>query len=185
MMHLLFRLFLLLIILTSLGCQNLKDSLKSLVTLDDQNHQMQRLLNYGEQYNELGKEQRRSLCKKLKQDFKTQDNWETAWLLVYSLNDNFNCVSLKESLSMLNSIQNAKNPNKHLQWINKNQIKLLNNLNNFQKQNNKVHKRNRYIHTKLDQSKQQLEELNAKLEELNAKIQELKAIETSIYKKTQ
>jgi len=177
MTHHLFRLFLLLIILTSQGCQTLNDSLKTWVTLDDQD-QIQRLLKYGKQYDELSKEQRRSTCKQLKQDYEKQGNWQTAWLLVYSLNDNFNCVSLKKSLAMLNTIQTMENPNKQLQWLNKNQLKLLNNLNTLQKQNNKVHKRNRYIHTKLDQAKQQLEELNAK-------IQDLKAIETSINRKTQ
>ena len=176
-MHHLFRLIFLFLILTSQGCQTLNDSLKTFVSSDDPD-QIHSLLSNGKQFSSLNKEQKLTTCQQLKQEYKTQPDWQTAWLLVYSLNDNFKCVSLKRSLELLNSIQTSENTNKQLKWLNKKQIKILSNFNSIKKKSKKLHKQNQYIKTKLDKAKEQLEELNAK-------IQELKAIETSINKKTQ
>lgn len=180
-MHQLFKLFFLFLILSSQGCQILKDyqiiSLQPLGITEEQN-QIQILFDKGKQLDALNKDQRRYKCKQLKQQYKIKTNWETAWLLIYSLNDNFNCLSLHEALDILTTMQAAKDINKQLQWLNKNQIKLLKDINTVQRNSNKVLKRNKYIRSKLNQATKQVEELDAK-------IQELKAIETSINKKTQ
>lgn len=163
-MRRLVRLFLISFILSTQGCQSLNEYMvQPIIQYDffDQEH-LDELFSQGMLYQQLSKKQQQTECKKLQQDFKNQAQWQTAWLLVNSLNINFSCISLNETLILLNAIQNSKSAPAHLLLLNKNQIQLLT---TFRKKNN------------------QLLEAEKQLTKLNFKIQSLKAIEANIIKK--
>jgi len=170
-MQLLFRLFFFLLILSSSGCQIYNHDLEPL-TISSEAQEQQQLYNLfkrGMRYRELSKLQQEAECIRLKQDYKTQAYWDTAWLLAYPLNDDFNCVNLDEMLELLNVIQTVPDSNHHLRWLNNNQIDLLTNLDKLQKKSNSLRK--------------QLKTAQKRLKKANSKIKALRAIETSINKK--
>ena len=167
-MQRLFKLLFFSLILSHQGCQTLSQYSVFPETQEkfmDQ-EQVYGLLMQGMQYQKLNKRQQRAKCKKLRQDYQNQTNWQTAWLLVYSLNADFSCVNLDKALGLLNDIQHTPGVDSQLLWLNKNQIQLLNNL---QKKNNSL--------------QNQLNETEIQLQQVISKIQALKAIETSINKK--
>ena len=123
----------------------------------------------GAKYAELDKQQRKIACKQLKLDFKTQEDWKTAWLLAYAVNYNFTCISLNRSIELLNIIKNDPDTIPQLHWINNNQINHLKIL-----QKSVTAKANLAI--KLKKSEDELKQESSKIEEL-------KAIESDINKK--
>jgi len=177
-MQLLFKLLFILFTLTILGCQTFdpfQSSPKTEETPSEQ-EQIYRLLRQGRSYAELNKPVQQSLCKRLKKDYQTQADWQTAWLLVYALNADFNCANQKETLTLLKSINTSLEPDALLLWLNKNQLHSLNDINSLQSTIKKQLRKNNTL-------KNQLAITKKELEEVNAKIQALKAIETSINKK--
>jgi len=180
-MSILFKFFLIFIILTTQGCQLIPSyqSFKQKTTKAELDQdQINRLFRQGNRYNKLSKEEKKVVCKHLNQDYQKVADWQTAWLLVYSLNDDFNCVNLKDTLILLKVIQANKNLNTPLQWLNANQIKVLNKLNRLQTKNNKFQRKNNSLKGKLNEAEIQLQDVIAK-------IQALKVIETTINQKTQ
>ena len=167
-MQRLFKLLFFSLILSHQGCQNLTEYRSHPAIQEERGNQelVNKLFLQGMQYQELSKQQQQTKCNKLKQDYQAQTNWQTAWLLVYSLNTNFSCINLNKTLDLLNDIQNTPGVNAQLLWLNKNQIQLLNNL---QKKNNSL--------------QNQLNETEIQLQQVISQIEALKAIETSINKK--
>lgn len=131
--------------------------------------QIYNLFIRGMQYSELDKQQRKIACKQLKEDYQTQADWQTAWLLVYGINYNFTCISLNRAVELLHIIETDPNTTTQLQWLNNYQINVLNIL-----QKSETAKAN--LSNKLKKSQ-------AELEQENSKIEELKAIESDINKK--
>jgi ATP-dependent Lon protease len=174
-MHLLFKLLFILLTLTIQGCQ-FQNTRQSSPETPSEQEQIYRLFRQGRQYAELNKDVQQTICKRLKKDYQTQADWQTAWLLVYSLNTKFNCVSQNETLALLKAINTALEPEGLLLWLNKNQLQSLNEINNLQSNINKQQNKNNRLKNQLAVTKKQLEEVNSK-------IQALKAIETSINKK--
>jgi chromosome segregation ATPase len=177
-MQVLLKLLFISLTLTIHGCQfqdTIQSSPKTRAPPSEQK-QIYRLLRQGRRYAELSEPVQQTMCKRLKKDYQTQVDWQTAWLLVYSLNTNFNCVSQKETLALIKAINTALEPEGLLLWLNKNQLRSHNEINSLQSKINKQLEKNNSL-------KDQLTVATKELEEVNAKIQALKAIETSINKK--
>jgi len=177
-MHLLFKLLFILLTLTIQSCQTFNPFQSSENTIEMLNEQEQiyHLLRQGRSYAELNKPVQQTLCKRLKKDYQTQADWQIAWLLIYSLNADFNCINQKETLVLLKAINTTLEPDALLLWLNKNQLQSLNEINSLQNNIKKQKKKNNSL-------KNQLAVTEKELEEVNSKIQALKAIETSINKK--
>jgi hypothetical protein len=178
-MQLLLKLLFITLTLTIYGCQipnTFQPSPETRATPTSEQEQIYRLLRQGRRYAELNKPVQQSMCKRLKKDYQTQADWQTAWLLVYSLNVNFNCVSQKETLTLIKAINTALEPEGLLLWLNENQLRSHNKINSLQSKINRQLKKNKSL-------KDQLAVATKELEEVNSKIQALKAIETSINKK--
>jgi hypothetical protein len=143
------------------------------------------LLRLGNQYSKLTKEGQLIACKQLLIDHKVQGDWQSAWLIVYLLNDNFNCVNQAETLELLKTIELNKKVAVSLQWLNRNQINLLNNAISFQTEKNSFKRKNKNLKIKLIETKLQLEQTETQLKEVISKIQALKIIETTINQKTE
>lgn len=170
-MQLVFRLILFLLVLSSSSCQfNVRDQEPSIISSNiEEPEELYTLLMQGKRYQQFSKLQQQVECEKLKHDYQIQAHWHTAWLLVYALNNDFSCVSLDETLDLLNTIQAAQNSSNPLSWLNKNQIELLANLDKFQKKSKALRRK--------------LKQAQKRLKKANSKIQALKAIEASINKK--
>ena len=174
-MQLLFKLLFIVLILTTQGCQ-LLNTFQSPSAAASEQEQIYRLLQQGRRYAELDEPVQQTICTRLKKDYQTQADWQTAWLLVYSLNTTFNCVNQNETQDLLKAINTALEPEGLLLWLNRNQLQSFNEINSLQSKISKQQRKNNRLKNKLAVAKKQLEEVNAK-------IQALKAIETSINKK--
>lgn len=182
----LFKLTLLSVIFTIQGCQLLsKNELFAPVQVveDKENisqNQIYQLFQQGHQYSKLSTEEQKTICSRLAIDYQEFTDWQTGWILVYALNNGFNCLDLNTSLKTLTEIQAQQDPKLPLNWLNNRQIKLFKNLvdaNTLQLTNDKLRKSNQTLKKRL--MKKELE-----LKELSSKIQALKVIETSINQKT-
>ncbi len=133
-MQLLYNLLFILLILTIQSCQTLKPFQSSPKTVETPSEQerIYRLLRQSRSYAELNRPVQQSLCKRLKKDYQTQADWQLAWLLVYSLNADFNCVNPQETLTLLKAINTDLKPDALLLWLNKNQLQSLNEINSLQ-----------------------------------------------------
>lgn len=178
----LFKIILLASIVTIQGCQLLPPShLLPKVKFTEaelEQDQIYRLLRQGNRYSALTNEERDVVCKRLKLDYQEHGDWQTAWLLVYSLNSHFNCINFKQSIILLKTIQAKNDFNLHLKWLNNNQLQLLNKLNRLQSRNNIFQRKNNNLKSKLNEAEIQLQDVISK-------IQALKIIETTINQKTQ
>ncbi len=110
-------------------------------------------------YHDFDNKKKQQLCEQFKQDYKQTSDWQTAWILVYGLNDNFKCMKLSESLTLLKTLQKSVEINSQLYWLNEQQIKLF---------------------ADLLSSKRRIYSLSTKLKKENSKIEALKAIESDI-----
>ena len=110
-------------------------------------------------YHDFDNKKKQQLCEQFKQDYKQTSDWQAAWILVYGLNDNFKCMKLSESLTLLKTLQKSVEINSQLYWLNEQQIKLL---------------------ADLLSSKRRIYSLSTKLKKENSKIEALKAIESDI-----
>jgi hypothetical protein len=177
-MQLILKLVFILLTLTMQGCQFLDtfESSPEKRLIPSEQEQIYRLLRQGRRYSELNEPVRQTLCIRLKKDYQTQADWQTAWLLVYSLNTDYSCLDKNETLTLLKAINTALEPDALLLWLNKNQLQSLVEINSLQSKIKKQKKKNNSLKNKLALTKKELEEVNSK-------IQALKAIETSINKK--
>jgi len=110
-------------------------------------------------YHDFDNKKKQQLCEQFKQDYKQTSDWQAAWILIYGLNDNFKCMKLSESLTLLKTLQKSVEVNSQLYWLNEQQIKLL---------------------ADLLSSKRRIYSLSTKLKKENSKIEALKAIESDI-----
>jgi len=159
--------------------------------------QLYNLLVRGGRYAELAEQQRKIACKQLKEDYRIQADWQTAWLLVYAVNHNFNCIKISRAIELLHIMAANPDTSTALKWMNSNQINVLNSLQELQIEKAKVSNRLKRAQRQLKQENSKIEELKAieteinkkldnveiQLEEENNKIEELKAIETDMNKK--
>lgn len=159
--------------------------------------QLYKLLVRGGRYAELEEQQRKIACKQLKEEYRIQADWQTAWLLVYAVNHNFNCINISRAIELLHIMVANPDTSTALQWMNSNQINVLNSLQELQIEKAKVSNRLKRAQRQLKQENSKIEELKAieteinkkldnveiQLEEENNKIEELKAIETDMNKK--
>lgn len=144
------------------------------VSADQQ--QIIRLLRQGDRYEALNSAERLVVCKRLLLDYQQQADWQTAWLLIYALNDKFSCVGQKETIKLLHAIQEDKGTSPSLLWINRILIPNYKSLRTLQLQLNKYYSKNKGLRT-------QLQDAETQLQQVISKIQALKEIETSINKK--
>lgn len=159
--------------------------------------QLYNLLVRGGHHAELGEQQRKIACKQLKEEYRIQADWQTAWLLVYAVNHNFNCINISRAIELLHIMAANPDTSTALKWMNSNQINVLNSLQKLQIEKAKVSNRLKRAQRQLKQENSKIEELKAieteinkkldnveiQLEEENNKIEELKAIETDMNKK--
>jgi len=167
-MHPLIKLLFTSLFLMSQGCQSLSAYMPYPSTQDNtaDQQQLSNLFLLGIQYQELNNQQQKAACITLKQKYQQRPEWETAWLLVYSLNSHWSCLSLNKTLRLMKTIQNTPGIHPQVLWLNKNQIQLIKTL---KKSNNNL--------------QNQLNETETQLQQVISKIQALKAIETNINKK--
>lgn len=172
--------FILILSLLSLqGCQPMPKRIAASNTTTEQSQDKTlSLFRQGNRYSELSPEEQQTICKRLLLDYQEHSDWQTAWLLIYSLNNNFKCVNLKKTIDLLKSIQSDITVNPSLQWMNIQQLKLLNKYQSLQSRNNRYLKKNGHLKT-------QLNEAEIQLQNVISKIQALKVIETTLNQKTQ
>jgi len=152
------------------GCQMQPTTVPAIMTSGPGNHEkINDFLSHGMRYAELDKAEQQLECNRLKIKYQTKPDWQSAWLLVFSLNDDFDCASIKETIDYLQTLVASKEIYPQLGWMNINQIKLLRQLLKYQKKSISL--------------RRQLKEAQKRLKEVNLKIKALKAIETSINKK--
>ncbi len=178
-MQRLFKLLFLSVILGCQGCQMLSQYLPHSITpepLEAAPDLTAQLFSQGMEYEKLTRPKKKDQCKSLKQSYKNDHNWQDAWLLAYSSNNEYNCTSIKEKLRLLKLIQTTPDLNPQLLWLNNNQINLLNKLQKLQSKVNKFQRKNYHL-------KKQLNEAEIQLQQVISKIQALKEIETNINKK--
>jgi REP element-mobilizing transposase RayT len=169
-MQLVFRVFFILLLLSSSGCQfHTRDHELPMSSDPEEQEQLYTLIMQGKRYRQFSELQQQAECVKLKYEYRIHSDWHTAWLLVYALNTKFNCLTPEQALDLLNTIQAKQNSSNLLLWLNENQIELLSNLDKFQKKSTNLRK--------------QLKQTQKRLKKANSKIQALKAIEASINKK--
>ncbi len=173
-----FCLFIFLLVVTTTGCEILStyQPTSTIFSTSDEQDQIYRLLRQSKRYDELNKRQRLATCKRLKLDYQILSDWKTAWLLVYSLNDDFNCINQDKTLELLKVIQEAQGTSTQLQWLNNNQIILLMDLDKHKTMNNN-------LSIQLNKTQLQLIKTQEQLKKANSKLQALTAIETNINKK--
>ncbi|PHS24482.1 MAG: hypothetical protein COA83_07730 [Methylophaga sp.] len=159
--------------------------------------QLYQLLVLGGRYAELEEPQRKIACQQLKEDYRIQADWQAAWLLVYAVNHNFNCINISRAIELLHTMAANPDTSTSLQWMNSNQINVLHRLQKLQIEKVKVSNQLKKAQTELKQENSKIEELKAieseinkkldnvemQLEQENNKIEELKAIETDMNKK--
>jgi len=183
----LFKLFILFMLFTLPGCQflavfktpfNHNDKPDYPVKVDSKQDPTLQLLALGNKYSAQSEQQQHALCKQLKLEYETQKEWQKAWLLIYSLNSNFNCISMSKSLHLLQSIQKPLKSEMPLYWLNNKQIQLLKSISYLQVKNKKIKLKNSHL-------KDQLNKVESQLQEITSKIQALKIIETTINQNTQ
>jgi len=172
--------FTVLTLLTVQGCQFMptKRALSNVSTQEQNQDKILSLLRQGNRYSNLSTKEQQAVCKRLTLDYHQHEDWQTAWLLIYSLNNNFKCVNLNKTIALLKSIQTDITVNPSLQWMNIQQLKLLHKHQSLQLRNNKYLRKNSHLKT-------QLNEAEIQLQNVISKIQALKVIETTINQKTQ
>ncbi len=148
-----------------------------------QQGQVYDLLKRTQQYYVLNQKQRTLACKELRLEYDKNPDWQVAWLLVYALNSDFSCVQLGEAITMLGVIQTQQSAGLHLQWLNKEKIKILESMKEQYNQNRRLRNTLKKSEEQLAITQEQIEIAQDQLVELSSKIQALKAIESSINKK--
>ncbi len=183
----LLKIFIIFIVVTSSGCQLLTDIHSTFYDTTDDSvkvpakfkiQQLYPLLEDSTVYSSMSVKQQKIICEQLKSAYKIQKDWQTAWLMAYSVNQNFTCLSLVDTLNILTKIQQQQPPASPLYWLNIHQINLLNKLSYLQSKNKKFKRKNKLL-------KENLNKTTLQLQDIVSKIQALKIIETTINQKTQ
>ncbi len=164
--------FLFVVISVCSGCQRqpTTTALPAVMNSEPDNHEkIYDILIQGMHLAELDKAQQQIECEQLKLNYQIKPEWQTAWFLVYPLNEDFHCTSVTETIDYLQTLAASTEIYPQLAWMNNRQIKLVKQLLKYQKKSISL--------------RRQLKEAQKRLKEVNLKIQALKAIETSINKK--
>ena len=173
-MQFLFKLLLILLVLSNYGCQTYiwHPLSQEAARISLQQKRTQNLLQRGKLLNNLDLQQQKIECKKLNNLYKNEKNWQAAWLLVYSFNRDFHCVSIQKKIDLMQAMNSADSSNFELQWLIDNHLNLLTELRTLRT----LQKKNNTLRTRLKDTQKQLKQENSKIEAL-------KEIETSINKK--
>jgi len=185
----LLKIFITFIVLTSSGCQLLTDWEASFnnpaedtgidgVQVATQLEQSYQILQLSNLYGSKTLQEQKLICEQLKSKYEVKKSWLTAWLIAYSVNNNFNCVNIKGTLALLKSIQQLQGVSSPLYQLNSNQIQILKKLSYLQTKNWNFRHKNSVL-------KKEITEAEVQLQEVISKIQALKVIETTINQKTQ
>ncbi len=134
------------------------------------------LLNQGDYYHHLTGKPYQNVCRQLLRLYTDKNSWHAGWLLTYSFSDKQSCITHKKRLTILKSLQKSGSLNKDIAWLNKAQIKTLQNIDRLKE------KVDNYK-TKTDKLQKDKESLKQKNLHLTAQIQALKLIENSINKR--
>ena len=175
------NIFIIFMIFVSTGCDRMvkprTKPVKIIVQRENQDAKIiYDLLLTGEEYNKLNKNKKIKKCNQLKQAYQVQAYWQTAWLLVNAINDDFSCLNSVQTLNLLNTIKNTQTESTELLWLNNNQINLVSKLVESKQEIIESNLEINYLRRELEQSEQLLRQYFSK-------IQELKTIETNINKK--
>ncbi len=160
------------------GCQMMTPYLPDLTTQKDADDIMliHKLFAQAMKYQEMTETQKQLQCSKLKQAYIMEPHWQSAWLLVNTLNDDFKCINLTETIIWVASIKEAQEISPAIRWLNNNQLHLLNQLKNKKIKMQTLFKKNKELQLKTYRTKTQLKQAVAK-------IKALKNIETHVNKK--
>ncbi|MBL1319900.1 MAG: hypothetical protein COA63_002400 [Methylophaga sp.] len=131
--------------------------------------QIYNLLEQGRRYAGLEGPQLKIACQQLKEEYRIQADWQSAWLLVYAVNHNFSCININRTIELLQVLEADPDTSASLLWMNNNQINVLNRIRKLQTERT-------YLSNKLKKAQ-------TALKQENSKIEELKAIETDMNKK--
>lgn len=130
----------------------------------------------GMKFQALSPEQQKLECNILKKSYQQDLEWHAGWLLVFLSGDKFTCIELSEKLEIMKSMAKTKNQLLPLDWLNKNQIYLLNTIRDVSRENVR-------LKDDLNKVNVNLSKVNVNLNEINSKIDALKAIENGINEK--
>lgn len=148
-----------------------------------QQGQVYDLIKRTQQYSVLNKKQSMLACKELTQEYDKNPDWQVAWVLVYALNSDYSCVKLGDAIKLVDTIQMQQGAGLQLQWLNKMQIKVLEDIKRQYNKNSSLRGQLKESKEQLAITQEQMEIAQEQLIELSSKIQALKAIESSINKK--
>jgi len=148
-----------------------------------QQGQVYDLLKRTQQYSVLNEKQSTRACQELTQEYDKSPDWQVAWVLVYALNSDFSCVKVGDAIKLLDMIQTQQSSRLQLQWLNKAQIKVLEDIKEQYNKNSSLRSQLKKSEEQLVIAQEQMEIVQDQLVELSSKIQALKAIESSINKK--
>ena len=148
-----------------------------------QQGQVYDLIKRTQQYSILNKKQSMLACKELTQEYGKNPDWQVAWVLVYALNSDYSCVKLGDAIKLVDAIQTQQSAGLQLQWLNKMQIKVLEDIKRQYNKNSSLRGQLNESKEQLAITQEQMEIAQEQLIELSSKIQALKAIESSINKK--
>jgi len=148
-----------------------------------QQGQVYDLIKRTQQYSVLNKKQSMLACQELTQEYEKNPDWQVAWVLVYALNSDYSCVKLGDAIKLVGAIQAQQSAGLQLQWLNKRQIKVLEDIKGQYNKNSSLRGQLKESKEQLAITQEQMEIAQDQLIELSSKIQALKAIESSINKK--
>ncbi len=162
----------LLILALTQGCQLLNSSRLN----SAEQEQIDKIFFQASQYSSISDKEQLSSCEKLKNEYSKTEHWPAAWLMLYSLNKDFKCINLSDSIKLSKVLQNNENFAEQLKFLNQHQIHLFNQMQELQHTNFQYKKNNHALKSKL-------KHVDGKLKDLSSKIQALKIIETTLNKK--
>ncbi len=178
-MQLIIKLFFFSVLISQQGCQTMTQYMPHFTTQRDADHKkppLYTLFQQGMKYQQMTEAQQQVQCNKLKQAYKVEAKWQTAWLLVNSLNDDFKCISLIETIALVASIEKAPEMSPTVLWLNKNQAQLFNKLKSKQIKVLGLDEKNKQLQAQIKRGETQIKQAVDK-------IKALKSIETHVNKK--
>ena len=177
-MHGILKLIFFSLIILLQGCQTMTQYLPDLTIQKNADDRIliHKLFAQAKKYQQMTETQKQLQCSKLKQTYKIEPHWQSAWLLVNALNDDFKCINLTETITWVANIEKAQEISPAIRWLNNNQLHLLNQLKNKKIKMQTLFRKNKQLQLKTYRTETQLKQAIAK-------IKALKNIETHVNKK--
>lgn len=125
-----------------------------------------RLLKQGAYYAQLEAEPRHAACQKLMTLYQAKGQWQVGWLLAYSFSDHPSCLSHKQRLQLLQTLEESAALNGYLQWLNQAKLQTLRQIDVLKRQS--------------DGHEKTANDLKLENQRLQAQIQALKSIEKTL-----